>query len=207
MIHKVDYYFSVASPWAFLGHAPFMEIATRHQMDVNFKPVLLGPIFDQTGGLPLPRRHPVRQHYRLVEMQRWRDKRGVALNLRPAHVPFDPSLADRMAIAIVMAGKDPADYLSHALSGIWQEEKNLGDPAVVAACADAAGLNGATLIQTAQATSTEAFYLLNRENAVAAEVFGSPSYVVDGEVFWGQDRLELLDDMLTCGRAAFSADV
>lgn len=207
MTRKVDYYFSVASPWAFLGHAPFLEIAARHQLNVNYKPVLLGPIFDQTGGLPLPRRHPVRQHYRLVEMRRWRDKRGVKLNLKPAHVPFDPSQADRMAIAIVMSGHNPAGYLTRALAGIWQEEKNLADPAVVASCADAAGLNGAALIDIAQATATEAIYLLNRENAVAAGVFGSPSYVVDGEVFWGQDRLDLLDDMMISGRAAFPADV
>jgi 2-hydroxychromene-2-carboxylate isomerase len=207
MTRKIDYYFSVASPWAFLGHTPFMAIAEGHKLNINFKPVLLGPIFDQTGGLPLPKRHPVRQRYRLVEMQRWREKRGVTLNLKPAHVPFDPSLADRMAIAIVMSGQDPANYLTRALAGIWQEEKNLGDPAVIAACANAAGLNGAALIETAQATSTEAIYLLNRENAVEAGVFGSPSFVVDGEVFWGQDRLDLLDDMLTSSRAAFLANV
>src|SRR4028119_1186293 len=99
MSRTVDYYFSLASPWAYIGHALFRDIVARHGLSVNHKPVFLGDVFAQTGGLPLPKRHPARQRYRLVELQHWREKRGAALNLRPKHWPFEPALADRFVVA------------------------------------------------------------------------------------------------------------
>jgi len=154
-------------------------------------------------GLPLPQRHPARQRYRLVELQRWRERRGLRFNVQPQHWPFDPNLLDRLVIALVNAGGDPAPFLERAYRGIWEEERNLADPLVIAELAEAEGLDSTTLIESAQATSTEVVYLLNMENAVAADVFGSPAYVLDGEVFWGQDRLDLLDDALAGGRQPY----
>ena len=77
----IDYYFSLVSPWAYIGHAPFMEIARRHGVEVNYKPVFLGRVFAETGGLPLAQRHPARQRYRIVELQRWRERRGLSFNI------------------------------------------------------------------------------------------------------------------------------
>jgi len=74
---------------------------------------------------------------------------------------------------------------------------------VLAGLAEEAGLDAAHLLDLAQGSTTEAIYALNLENAVAADVFGSPAYVLDGEVFWGQDRLDLLADALASGRPAF----
>ena len=207
MSRSIDYYFSMASPWAYIGHKPFMDIARRHGLSVNYKPVFLGRVFAETGGLHLNQRHPARQRYRLMDLQRWRDKRGLAFNLHPKHWQFDPTLADRFVVAIVMAQRDPDPFLSRAFPGVWEEERNLGDPLVIAELAEQAGLDSASLMDAAQGPATEAFYALNLENAVAAGVFGSPAYVLDGEVFWGQDRLELLDDALASGRKPYRADV
>ncbi|HEX2135940.1 MAG TPA: DsbA family protein, partial [Microvirga sp.] len=85
MPRPIDYYFSLVSPWAYIGHAPFMDIARRHGLAINYKPVSLGRVFTETGGLPLPQRHPVRQRYRLVELQRWRDRRRLSFNIHPKH--------------------------------------------------------------------------------------------------------------------------
>jgi 2-hydroxychromene-2-carboxylate isomerase len=199
----IDYYFSHGSPWAYIGHAPFMDIARRHGVEVNYKPVFLGRVFAQTGGLPLPQRHPARQRYRLVELQRWRAKRGLQFNLQPKFSPFDSNLVDRFVIAIVAAGQSPDAFMRRAFAGVWEEERNLADPLVIAELAEAVGLDSTTLLESAQGTMTEAVYALNLENAVAADVFGSPGYVLRGEVFWGQDRLELLDDALTSGRQPY----
>jgi 2-hydroxychromene-2-carboxylate isomerase len=203
MPRTVDYYFSLSSPWAYIGHRLFMDIARRHGVSVNYKPVFLGRVFAQTGGLPLPQRHPVRQRYRLVDLQRWREKRGLSFNLQPKSFPFDVTLADRSVVAIVAQGRDPDPFMRRAMAGVWEEERNLGDPLVIAELAEAAGLDSTSLIEAAQGSMTEAVYALNLENAIAADVFGSPAYVLDGEVFWGQDRLELLDDALTSGRAPY----
>lgn len=206
MSRTIDYFFSLHSPWAYLGHEPFMAIVARHGLSVNYKPVFLGNVFDQTGGLPLARRHPVRQAYRMFELQRWREKRGRSFVLKPKHVPFNPSLADRFVIGAVTLGHDPDAFLRLAFAAVWEKELNLAERETLVALAHEAGLDGSRLDEIACSTSTEAIYTLNVENAVSQGVFGSPAYVVDGEVFWGQDRLDLLDDMLTSGRAAFRPD-
>jgi 2-hydroxychromene-2-carboxylate isomerase len=207
MARTIDYYFSVVSPWAYLGHAPFMEIAQRHGLSVNYKPVFLGRVFQETGGLPLPQRHPARQRYRLVELQRWRDKRGLSFKIHPKFWPFDVKLVDRFVIAVASSHKDPDPFLRRTFKGVWEEERNLGDPLVIAELAEAAGLDSTSLMAKAQGDAVEAMYALNLENAIAADVFGSPAYVLDGEVFWGQDRLELLDDALRSGRRPYTPNV
>jgi 2-hydroxychromene-2-carboxylate isomerase len=203
MSRAIDYYFSLVSPWAHIGHAPFMEIVRRHDLEVNYKPVFLGHVFAQTGGQPLAQRHPARQRYRLIDLQRWRDKRGLSFQLIPKHWPFDAILADRFVIAINAAKKDPDPFLRSAFAAVWEEERDLADPAVIATLAEQVGLDSARLLEMAQGTTAEAIYALNLENAVAGDVFGSPAYVLDGEVFWGQDRLELLDDALASGRPPY----
>jgi 2-hydroxychromene-2-carboxylate isomerase len=153
--------------------------------------------------LPLAQRHPVRQRYRLVELQRWREKRSLSFNIQPRHWPFDVNLADRFVIAINAARRDPEPFLRAAYKAVWEDERDLGDPTVIEDIARTVDLDGSSLLEMAQGSTTEAIYALNLENAVAGDVFGSPAYVLDGEVFWGQDRLELLDDALTSGRPAF----
>ncbi len=207
MPRTIDYYFSAVSPWAYIGHAPFMEIAGRHGLAVNYKPVSLGSVFAQTGGLPLPQRAPARQRYRLVELQRWRDRRGLSFNVHPRHWPFDVTLADRFVIAIQAAHQDPDPFLRRAYAAVWQEDRDLADHAVIAKIANAVGLDAAALMERATGSTTEVIYALNLENAIEGDVFGSPAYVLGGEVFWGQDRLDLLDDALTSGRRAYTPEL
>ena len=207
MPRTIAYYFSLSSPWAYIGHAPFMDIARRHGLAITHKPIALGRVFAQTGGQPLPQRHPARQRYRMIELQRWREKRGLSFNLKPKFWPFDVGLADRFVIAISASRKDPDAFLRRAFAGVWEEDRNLADPLVLAELAEAAGLDSASLLEAAQGDMTEALYGLNLENAVAKDVFGSPAYVLDGEVFWGQDRLDLLDDPLASGRAPYTPNV
>lgn len=205
MSRTVDYYFTLASPWAYLGHAAFVEVAQRHSVAINYKPVFVGRVFAETGGLPLQKRHPVRQRYRMLELQRWRERRGLPLNLKPKYSPFDVAHADRVVLAILVSKGDPDPFIRAAFHAIWADERNLGERAVVAEIAREAGLDHEPLVRLAEGTITEAAYLLNQENAVAADVFGSPAYTLDGEVFWGQDRLEFLDDALASGRPPYRA--
>ena len=94
MPRQVDYYFSFQSPWAYIGYQPFREVVSTYGLNVNYRPVLLVDLFAETGGLPLPKRHPVRQRYRMAELQRWRDRRGLNFHLQPANWPFNARLAD-----------------------------------------------------------------------------------------------------------------
>ena len=128
MPRQVDYYFSLQSPWAYIGHKPFRDAVSAYDLKVNHKPVVLVDLFSETGGLPLMKRHPVRQRYRMVELQRWRDKRGLKFHLQPKHWPFNARLADGVVIAAIEAGLDPDPYLRRAFAAVWEDQLNLADP-------------------------------------------------------------------------------
>lgn len=207
MTRQIDYYFSTQSPWAYIGHALFEDVAKANNLKINYKPVTLGELFAETGGLPLAKRHPARQLYRLMELQRWRDKRGLQFHLKPKHWPFNGRLADGAVIAAVEAGLNPEPFLRRAYKGVWEGQLDLGDAATITKLADESGLPGAKLIARSPSDEIGAIYDKNRDDAVAAGVFGSPAWVLDKEVFWGQDRIELLADALKSGRKAYTPDV
>ncbi|MGO4283780.1 2-hydroxychromene-2-carboxylate isomerase [Bosea sp. TAB14] len=206
MPRSIQYYFSLHSPWTYLGNELFHEIARRHGASIVYRPMPLRSVFDETGGLPLPKRHPVRQRYRLVDLQRWRERRGLPLVLEPKHFPFDPSLADRVAVAILAAGADPAGFIADVMAGVWAREEDMREPEAIRACAVRAGFDSEALLAQAASETVRQRYEATLSEAVAAGVFGAPSYVLDGEVFWGQDRLELLDSALSSGRAPYRPD-
>jgi 2-hydroxychromene-2-carboxylate isomerase len=203
MPRQVDYYFSFQSPWAYIGYQRFREVVSTYGLNVNYRPVLLVDLFAETGGLPLPKRHPVRQRYRMAELQRWRDRRGLNFHLQPANWPFNARLADGVVIAAIEAGRDPDPFLLRAFAAVWEDQLNLADPATLVKMADDSGLPGKQLVERSGSDEIGAAYEQNRRDALAADVFGSPSHVLDGEVFWGQDRIELLADALKSGRAPY----
>lgn len=207
MPRQVDYYFSLSSPWAYIGHRVFRDLVTAFDLEVNYKPVVLVDLFSQTGGLPLVKRHPVRQRYRMIELQRWRDKRGLNFHLQPKYSPFDARLADGVVIAAIEADFDPDPFLRRAFAAVWEDQRNLADPDTVAWIVETVGLPGRTLVERSGSDEISAAYEKNRQDAIAADVFGSPVYVLDGEVFWGQDRLELLADALKSRREPYSSQI
>src|ERR1700709_2145248 len=128
MPRQVDYYFSFQSPWAYIGHRYFRDLVSAYDLKVNHKPVVLVDLFSETGGLPLMKRHPVRQGHRMVELQGWRDKRGLTFHLHPANWPFNARLADGVVIAALEASLNPDRYLRRAFSGVWGGQFVLADP-------------------------------------------------------------------------------
>jgi len=198
MTVTVDYYMTLTSPWTYLGSAPFAEIAARNSVTVNVKPCKFGPIFDQTGGLPLPKRSPQRQAYRMMELKRWREVRGVPLTLEPKYFPCDDAVATRLVIAAKLLGKDAHKLSLEFGRALWEREETLTDQDALASAAKRAGLDAAAL--RAGGPSDAELDALREQfttEAVAAGVFGAPSFVLPSdEVFWGQDRLELLERAL-----------
>ena len=161
MPRQVDYYFSFQSPWAYIGHQSFSDLVSTYDLKVNHKPVVLVDLFSETGGLPLMKRHPVRQRYRLVELQRWRDKRGLSFHLQPKNWPFNARLADGLVVAAVEAGHDPDGFLRRALAGTFQQELNLADPATLVRLADDSGFSGKQLVERAASDDIGAAYEQN----------------------------------------------
>lgn len=206
MSRQIAYYFTVVSPWAYIGHDLFTRVARKHDAVIDYRPVNLGEVFPQSGGLPLAKRHPLRVAYRTMELKRWREKRGLDFALKPKGWPFSPTLADCVALALAARGEDPNVYLSNAFRAAFEKELDMSDVANVAAVLKETGHHADVLIADVQSQPIRDAYAANNKAALDAGVFGSPSFVLDGEVFWGQDRIEALDDALTSGRAAFLAD-
>lgn len=199
----LTYYFSLQSPWSSLGHPALMEVVRRHDLRVVWKPISLPKLFPEPGGLPLAKRHPLRQAYRDLELKRWRLKLGVPLSLRPAFWPLDVSLADRAVVALADEGRDPDGFVRRGFAGIWAEDLNLADEDTIATLLAASGHDPVATLARARSDESATAYDGNGKEALEAGVFGAPTYVLGGEPFWGQDRIGLLDEALTSGRPPF----
>lgn len=193
----IDYYFSPMSPWTYLGHARLVEIARRHGATIRVKPVDFGKIFPASGGLPLAKRAPQRQAYRLMELKRWQAHLGVPLTIAPKYFPYDASLAAHI-INAADAG-DPAGALRLAgaiLKACWAEERNMADEAELAKVCSEQGLDPSSLLAMAKSGEGQKRYEELTNEALDLQVFGAPTYVYNKELFWGQDRLDFLDRAL-----------
>jgi 2-hydroxychromene-2-carboxylate isomerase len=186
----VDYYMAPSSPWTYLGHGRFGEIARRHGATVRVKPVDYGVIFPQSGGLPLPKRAPQRQAYRLVELKRWGEHLGVPINIQPKHFPVNAT----PACCLILGAPEAARFaLAGALlAAVWIEEADIADPGTLARIAKPHGVADAA----AAIKAGEPLFGAMTEEALKRGVFGAPTYVFRDELFWGQDRLEFLDRAL-----------
>lgn len=191
MTQVIDYFFAPNSPWSYLGHARLVALAKQYGATVVPKPMNLGEVFPVSGGLPLPKRSPQRQAYRLAELERWSAHLGITIHIKPKHFPVDANPASLWIIAATEQGNDAGLAMAHAAGrAVWELEQDIADPAVLAGCARAAALDPAVLAAGAPAMA-ERYAALTQE-AIERGVFGAPTYLVDGEMFWGQDRLDFL---------------
>lgn len=194
----VDYYMSTVSPWTYLGHEPFRAICRKHEAQINLRVMDLGKVFPASGGLPLKDRAPQRKAYRLVELKRWRDFLGVPLTIEPKFfpAPAEPSATALLAVLERHGTEAALDFAGDVFRAMWAEERNVSEPATLSELLAARGLDAATLLAHARSAEVAARYIQNSQEAIARGVFGSPTYVYQDELFWGQDRLDFLDRAL-----------
>ncbi|HUL66513.1 MAG TPA: 2-hydroxychromene-2-carboxylate isomerase [Burkholderiaceae bacterium] len=193
----VDYYLFANSPYAYLGHRRFGEIARAAGASIRVRPVDAAQIFPVSGGLPLAKRAPQRQAYRLVELKRWRDHLGVTLNLQPKFFPVAIEAASRLIISAGETSDAAAfDLAGRVLAAVWAEERNIADEETQLAIADEADQPGAVLLARSKTDAIQARYDAFTQEAIERGVFGAPTYFYRDEPFWGQDRLDFLQRAL-----------
>ena len=197
MSATIDYYFSPPSPWTYLGHARFSDMVRRAGASIRLLPADFGKVFAVSGGLPLGQRAPQRQAYRLVELARFSQHLHVPMNLKPRFFPVAGDDAARLIIAVDQHdGVEAAMRLSGAIfEAVWRDERNIADAAVLAELLSEQGLSAQRQQQADSAEVTQR-YAANTQQAIDKSVFGAPTYVVDGEIFWGQDRLDFVERKL-----------
>ena len=194
---NIDYYFATQSPWTYLGHERFAAIAEAAGAKVNVRPVDYGQIFPISGGLPLPKRAPQRQAYRLVELARFRDALNLPMHVQPKFFPVAGDDSARLITAVDLNdGVDAAMRLSGAVfKAVWEQELDIANPDTLALLLAQCGL-AANRLELSRGKPVQDKFQANTHAAIAAHVFGAPSYVVNSEIFWGQDRLEFLQKRL-----------
>lgn len=198
----IDYYFPPQSPWAYLGHARFVAMAQASGRTVRVLPADFGKVFAVSGGLPLGKRAPQRQAYRLVELRRFADHLQLPIHVQPQSFPVQGDDAARLIIAVDQSdGAAAALRLTGAvLAAVWAEQRDIADPAVLRQLLVENALD-ATRWDQSRETASQQRYEANTQAAIDAGVFGGPSYCVDGEIFWGQDRLDFLQRKLAASRS------
>ncbi len=190
----IDYYFWMNSDWAYLGADRLEALAQRQGAAIRYLPVDLPDVYARTGGILLGRRSPERQAYRVAELARWCRKLGIHVNPQPAHMCPDASLASRIVIAADQACLPVAALYKAILKAEWCDEQDISDAATLRAILLRQGLDAPALLAAAARPEAQEAYRRNTDAAVEAGVFGSPAYVYRGEVFWGQDRLDMLEE-------------
>jgi len=190
---SVIYFHSLSSPWAYLGWPRFQALIKKHDLDVVVRPTRIVP---PNGGIPLRSRPDARQRYHEVELDRWRKRLNMPLVLRPKHYPTQNEFSARMVIAADQLGWD-ALALSHALlHALWSEELDVKDAKVRVAVANKLGLDGAKLLAMQDTPEMMEAWRASEKEAESYGVFGTPTWVFNKTLFWGQDRLEFLDEAL-----------
>jgi 2-hydroxychromene-2-carboxylate isomerase len=198
MTKTVEYFLAPQSPYAYLGHDRFVSIIKKTQAPVLIKPFDVAKIFSLSGGVPVAQRPLQRQAYRLVELQRWSSYLKKPFVLHPAFFPVSGDPGSKLIIAAQQTyGTAQALELAGALGrAVWAEEKNITDPQILESIANAMQLDGTKLVAAIASEAVLAAFNENTEAAIAAQIFGVPWYRIDGEDFWGQDRLDFVERAL-----------
>lgn len=197
---RVDYYFSFISLWSYIGSLVFQDIVKRHHVEVTYKPIDLLTVFAAGGGKPVRERPLQRQAYRLVEMERWKAIRNIPLVTWPKFYPADPSLGHRMLLVAIAEGRDVGAFVHAGLKAVWADELDIADPVTLVRLADRSGLDGRRLLSGANDAAVQDREASLTREAIDRKLFGAPFYFYRDEPFWGQDRLDHLEQAIVSGR-------
>lgn len=196
MTRSVDFLFDYGSPAAYLAWTQLGKLAADTGATVVMKPILLGGVFQATGNRA-PITVPAKGSYLFKDLNRYAKAYGVPLAMNP-HFPINTITLMRIDVALSLAGDARLDaYRSAVFNAVWAEQKNMGDPATVAAVLAPAGFESDELVEMAADPQVKETLKRWTQEAVDRGVFGAPTFFVAGEMFWGQDRLDFVRAALT----------
>ncbi len=196
---QIEYFYSTHSAFAYIGSARLHEIAAAGGREIVHKPVNLGPVMQAAGAKPSRERTDAhRQYFFGREIERWAEYRNAPIiDYRPTHHDNSLALSSGMVIAAIDDGIN-VDKLVHAIMlSHWRDDSDLADAETLAAVAGTVDIDAKPLLERAMSAEIQSKFEANTKEAIARSVFGSPTYFVDGDMFYGQDHLEFVERALT----------
>jgi len=196
MTRSVDFLYDYGSPAAYLAWTQLDKLAADTGAQVHMKPILLGGIFQSTGNRA-PITVPAKGSYLFKDLNRYAKAYGVALVMNP-HFPINTITLMRIDVALTLRADPRLDaYRSAVFRAIWADRQNMGDPATVAAVLAPAGFDASELAALAADPQVKETLKTWTQAAVDRGAFGAPTFFVEGDMFWGQDRLDFVRSALT----------
>lgn len=198
MTKKVEFLFDFGSPNAYLAWKAVPEIEKRTGATFTYVPVLLGGIFKATGNVsPVIANQGIKNkgEYQFLEIERFIKKHNLTKFKFNAHFPVNTLQIMRGAVAAEIDGNLPA-YIAAVMPAMWEQSLKMDEPEVIKAVLDAGGIDGARLLSRIQDGDVKAKLIANTEDAVARGAFGIPTFFVDGEIYFGKDRLREVEEAI-----------
>ncbi len=192
MTQEIEYYFTPLSGFAYLGHDRLKHIAAQASADVLFRPMTIASVFEASGTAPPAKQSPARLAYRRADMRRWAERISLPLNVEPKHWPAPDALAGKCIVAAGLTGSDPWTAARAFFEGVWVRDADIANVQDAALLLGEAGLDASAILEAAQSEEAAGLLKSYTQEAISKGVFGSPSYVLNGDVYWGQDRLSFV---------------
>ena len=195
MSKTIEFFFDVGSPAAYLAWTQLPALCSAAAARIDYKPMLLGGVFQATGNQS-PMSVPAKGRYVQADLERHARRYGVPFRHNP-HFPINTLMLMRGATAVQMQQPERlSDYLDAVFRAIWVDQSNMNEVQVVTKVLQQAGFDPAGLLAQASEPAVKERLKQVTQDAVARGVFGAPTFFVDGHMFWGQDRLESVKEML-----------
>jgi 2-hydroxychromene-2-carboxylate isomerase len=192
---RLEFFFDYGSPYSYLADSRLPALSERTGAELIYRPMLLGGVFKATGNQsPAVQPCEAKRAYGFLELQRWVAQLGVPFEGNP-HFPINTLLLMRTAVAAQHAGVFEPFHRA-VYPAFWAEGENLGEPEVVGRVVEKAGLDARALLETAGSPDVKAELRAATEEAVARGAFGAPTFFVEGEMFFGNDRLDYVERAL-----------
>jgi 2-hydroxychromene-2-carboxylate isomerase len=193
MAPRLEYFFDYVSPFSYLADSQVPAIVERTGADIVYRPFLLGGVMQASGNSP-PITVPNKGKYMFADIARWLARYQIELKMNP-HFPVNTVKAMRGALVALEDGCFPA-YHAALFKATWRDEQNVGDADTLRALLDAAGLDGSAILARTDEPAIKELLKTNTAEAVERGAFGAPTFFVDGEMFFGNDRLDFLEEKL-----------
>ena len=192
---SVEFYFDLGSPYSYLAYYRLLQIAEQQEIQIVYKPILLGGVFKATGNRS-PIEIPVKGAYSILDMQRWAEYYQIPMQMNP-HFPMNTLTLMRILTGVQLLHLEKFEQVLKLLfDAMFGTPQNLNEPTVLAEVLEPSGFSVEDIMSMVQSDVVKQKLITETEQAIQRGIFGAPTFFVGDEMYWGQDRLHFVEQAL-----------